>query len=271
MDYLRFVFYGIIQGLTEFIPVSSTAHLKILPILFGIDDPGSSFSAILQIGSIFALFWYFRKNIFTFKNINSKKNYYAFLSNKIFKSIFIGTIPIVFIGGFIKIFVPNFSESILRSNFSIAVVSILMSLVMLFADKSKNKFIKISNHSFLDSALIGLAQAFAIIPGVSRSGATLSIALLSGWDRSEAAKFSFLLGIPAISLAAFVEFIGSVNQLSTYPFVSLFIGLITTFLTSLLAIDFLIKFISANGLKIFILYRFVFAILILLNLEQLKI
>ena len=133
MEFLRFIFYGIIQGLTEFIPVSSTAHLKIISLLFGINDPGSSFSAIIQIGSVFAIIWYFRKSIFNFKSKNSIKLKNSFLSSRLYKSIFIGTIPIVFIGGFIKIFVPGFSDSFLRSNLSIAFVSILMSLVMLFA------------------------------------------------------------------------------------------------------------------------------------------
>ena len=265
MDFLKFIFYGIIQGLTEFIPVSSTAHLKIISLLFGIKDPGSSFSAIIQIGSVLAIFWYFRENIFNLKNRKSKNNY-SYFSNKLYKSIFIGTIPIVCVGGIIKIFVPEFSDSFLRSNLSIAVVSILMSLIMLFADTSTNKFINLSNHKYRNSLYIGIAQAFAIIPGVSRSGATISMSLMTGWERNDAAKFSFLLGIPAISLAAFVEFLSSINQFSSFPFLPLFAGLITTFFSSLLAIDFLINYLSYNGLKIFIYYRLLFGVLILLNL-----
>ena len=127
MEFLKFIFYGIIQGLTEFIPVSSTAHLKIISLLFGINDPGSSLSAIIQIGSVFAIFWYFRKSIFNFKKRNSIKLRYSLLSSRLFKSIFIGTIPIAFIGGIIKLFVPGFSDSFLRSNLSIALVSLFMS------------------------------------------------------------------------------------------------------------------------------------------------
>ena len=266
MEFLRFIFYGIIQGLTEFIPVSSTAHLKIISLLFGINDPGSSVSAIIQIGSVFAILWYFRKSIFNFKSNNSIKLKNSFLSSRLYKSIFIGTIPIVFIGGFIKIFVPGFSDSFLRSNLSIAFVSILMSLVMLFADISTNKLINLDNHKYRNSFYIGIAQALAIIPGVSRSGASISMALLSGWDRKNAAKFSFLLGIPSISLAAFVEFFSSLNHFSAFPFLPLFAGLITTFFSSLLAINFLIKYVSSHGLKIFVYYRLIFGILILFNL-----
>ena len=266
MEFLKFIFYGIIQGLTEFIPVSSTAHLKIISLLFGINDPGSSLSAIIQIGSVLAILWYFRRTIFNFKNINPRKLRSSLLFNKLYKSIFIGTIPIVFVGGIIKLFFPGFSDSFLRSNLSIALVSILMSFFMLFADISTNKSINFNNHKYQNSLYIGIAQAFAILPGVSRSGATISMALLSGWNRKEAAKFSFLLGIPAISMAAFVEFLSAVNQFSTFPFLPLSVGLITTFFTSLLAIDFLIKYVSSNGLKIFIYYRLVFGILIILNL-----
>ena len=266
MDFIKFIIYGTIQGLTEFIPVSSTAHLKIISLFLGIDDPGSSLSAIIQIGSVFAIFWYFRKSIFNLQNINSRKLRHSFLTNKLYKSIYIGTIPIVFFGGFIKLFLPGFSDSLLRSNLSIALVSLLMSLIMFFADVSPNKSINLSNHKYRNSLNIGIAQAFAIIPGVSRSGATISMALLSGWDRKDAAKFSFLLGIPSISLAAFVEFLSVIDQLSTFPLLALFVGIITTFFSSLLAIDFVVKSVSSNGLRIFIYYRLVFGILILLNL-----
>ena len=266
MEFLRFIFYGIIQGLTEFIPVSSTAHLKIISLLFGINDPGSSLSAIIQIGSVFAILWYFRKSIINFKSKNYIKLKNSFLFSRLYKSIFIGTIPIVFIGGIIKIFVPGFSDSFLRSNLSIALVSILMSLIMLFADISTKKSINLNNHKYPNSLYIGIAQAFAIVPGVSRSGATISMALLSGWNRKDAAKFSFLLGIPSISLAAFVEFFSAVNQFSAFSFLPLFAGLITAFFSSLLAINFLIKYVSSHGLKIFVYYRLIFGILILFNL-----
>ena len=266
MDYIKFIFYGIIQGLTEFIPVSSTAHLKIISQLFGIGDPGSAISAMMQIGSVMAIIWYFRKNIFDFKKSNLKKGFDSFLSRKLYKSIFIGTIPILVFGCIIKLFLPGFTDSFLRSNFSIALFSLLMSLIMFFADIAANKFINLNNHKYLNSLYIGIAQAFAIIPGVSRSGSTISMALLTGWERKDAIKFSFLLGIPAISIAAFVEFLGSINQFSSFPFLPLFVGLITTFFSSLFAINFLIKYISSNGLKIFIYYRLAFGVFIILNL-----
>ena len=114
--------------------------------------------------------------------------------------------------------------------------------------------------------MIVFFQAFAIFPGVSRSGITISSALLSGWERGDAAKFSFLLGMPAISIAAIVEFISSFNDFFSLGFLPLFIGLLTKFFSSLLAIDFLLKYFSSNGLKIFIIYRVLFGVVILLNL-----
>ena len=266
LEYLEYILYGLIQGLTEFIPVSSTAHLKIISLFLGIDDPGPSLSAIIQLGSVFALIWYFRNDFLKSRSQSSKKIFDYFLYKRLFKSILIGTFPIILLGGTIKFFVPYFFDNILRSNLSIAIVSFLMAIFMYIADSSKKGSIKLENHSYLNSLLIGISQAFAIFPGISRSGVTISTALVSGWRRRDAAKFSFLLGIPAISFAAIVESISSLNEYSSLRFLPLIVGLITTFLSSLLAIDFLLKYFSSNGLKLFIIYRFVFGAVILLNL-----
>ncbi len=252
--------------MTEFIPVSSTAHLKVISLFLGIDDPGASLSAAIQLGSVFAIAWYFRSDIFNFKSQYSKKFLNYLLHERLLRSILIGTIPIVLLGGSVKLFAPYFFDNVLRSNISIALVSFLMAFFMYLADRSKRGFINIKNHNYSDSFLIGFFQAFAIFPGVSRSGVTISSALISGWERGDAAKFSFLLGMPAISLAAVVEFISSFNEFFSLGFLPLFVGLITTFLTSLFAIDFLLKYFSSNGLKIFIIYRVIFGVVILLNL-----
>ena len=252
--------------MTEFIPVSSTAHLKVVSLFLGIDDPGASLSATIQLGSVIAVGWYFRSDIFNLRSQSSKKILEYLINKKLLSSILIGTITIILFGASIKLFAPYFFDNVLRSNISIALVSILMAFVMYLADSAKSCSINIKNHNYSDSFLIGLFQAFAIIPGVSRSGVTISSALISGWERGDAAKFSFLLGIPAISLAAIVEFISSFNDFFSLGFLPLVVGLITTFLTSLLAIDFLLKYFSSNGLKIFIIYRIIFGFVILLNL-----
>ena len=266
MEYFEYILYGVIQGLTEFIPVSSTAHLKIISLLLGINDPGPSLSAIIQLGSVLALLWYFNNDIFKIKRRSSKKFLSYLLNEKILKSISIATFPIVLLGGSIKLFLPYLFDNILRSNFSIALVSFLMAVFMFIADSSKKGFINLKNHNYSDVFLIGISQAFAILPGVSRSGVTISTALISGWERGDAARFSFLLGIPAISITAIVELISSLNQFSSISFIPLIIAITTTFLSSLIAIDFLLKYFSSNGLKLFILYRILFSFVILLNL-----
>jgi undecaprenyl-diphosphatase len=223
-------------------------------------------SATIQLGSVLAITWYFREDILNFRSKSSNKLLEYLIHQKLIKSIFIGTIPIILLGGSIKIFSPYFFDNVLRSNLSIALVSFLMAIFMYLADNSKKGSINIKNHNFSDSFLIGFFQAFAIFPGVSRSGVTISSALISGWERRDAAKFSFLLGMPAISIAAIVEFISSFDEFFSLGFLPLFVGLITTFFSSLLAIDFLLKYFSANGLKIFIVYRVIFGVVILLNL-----
>ena len=140
-----------------------------------------------------------------------------------------------------------------------------MAVFMYIADISKTGSKNLKDHNYSDSLLIGFSQAFAIFPGFSRSGITISTALISGWERADAAKFSFLLGIPAIFLAAIVELISSYNEFLSFSFLPLIIGLLSTFLSSLLAIKFLLKYLSSNGLKLFIIYRVVFSVVILLN------
>jgi len=261
LNYLKYLFYGIIQGLTEFLPISSSAHLKVLSEFFGLEDPGSSLTAIVQIASVLALLVYFRKDIRTTKGIGLVNNY--FYRNKLLISIFIGSLSIIFLGGFVKIIIPQFYESYLRSQLLIGIISILTALLMYLSQLTKNRDISLENHSLFNSFLIGLAQSFAIIPGVSRSGITISIALLLGWKRIDAAKFSFLLGIPAISLAAFVEIFTSIKENLFISYGPLFVALISAFITSYISIKFLIRYVSMKGLKIFIFYKLFFGLLIL--------
>ena len=266
MEYFKFILYGLIQGLTEFIPVSSSAHLKVISLFFGIDDPGISLSAIIQLGSVFALAWYFKDDIFKLKNQLSKKNFYYLINKKLIWSILIATIPIILFGGSVKLFFTQFFDKSLRSNLSIALVSFFMAFFMYLADRWKKGTINLKNHNYSNIFWVGLSQAFAIFPGVSRSGVTISTALLTGWERGDAVKFSFLLGIPAISFSGIFELISSFNKFSSLSFLPLIVGLITSFLSSLFAIYFLVNYFSSNGLKIFVLYRVVFGVLILLNL-----
>ena len=260
MNYLKYLFYGVVQGLTEFLPISSSAHLKVLFEFFGLQDPGSSITAIIQIASVIAILIYFRGDI---QNINSIGLENFFYKNRILKSIFIGSIPIIFVGAFIKLIIPYFYESYLRSNLLIGIISIFTALLMYVSQLTRNKDISLDNHVLFNSFLIGLAQSFAIVPGVSRSGITITIALLLGWKRIDAVKYSFMLGIPAISLVAFFEIFISIKNNIFVSYGPICIALVSAFITSYVSIKFLIRYISLKGLKIFIFYKLFFGLLIL--------
>ena len=265
LNYLKYIFYGLVQGFTEFLPISSTAHLKILSLLFGFDDPGISLSAIIQLGSVLAIFFYFSHDIKNFL-IEADENLLSSLfKNKINKSIIIGTSSILIIGFFVKFYIPNFFNNYLRSNLSIGIISILMAFLLLLANKSFDNNISLKNHSYKNSFFIGLSQAFAIIPGVSRSGITISTALLLGWKRIDAAKFSFLLGIPAILISSLVELYYSANSYSELKILPLIIGLITAFISSLISIKILLRYLPSNGLKFFAYYRIAFGLVIVFS------
>tara|TARA_B100000963_G_scaffold116599_1_gene101578 strand:+ start:5038 stop:5868 length:831 start_codon:yes stop_codon:yes gene_type:complete len=263
LNYFKYFFYGIVQGFTEFLPISSTAHLKVLSEFFNLGDPGSSLSAIIQIGSVFAVLIFFQKEILTSRN--KVISYSSFSRKKIFLSILLGTTFILFFGALVKFIIPDFYNSYLRSNLVIALISIFTGLLMYISELKRCKNISLKNHNFTNSLFIGLAQAFAIIPGVSRSGITITAALLLGWKKVDAAKYSFLLGIPAISIASFVEIYSSLNIDLHINFGPLILALISSFITSYLSIKFLIRYISIKGLKFFIYYKIIFGSLILVS------
>ena len=263
MNYFKYFFYGIVQGFTEFLPISSTAHLKVLSEFFNLGDPGSSLSAIIQIGSVFAVLIFFKKEILISRNKVISNN--SFSRKKIFLSILLGTTFILFFGALVKFKIPIFYDTYLRSNLIIGLISIFTGFLMYISELKRCKNISLKNHNFTSSLFIGLAQAFAIIPGVSRSGITITAALLLGWTKVDAAKFSFLLGIPAISIASFVEIFSSLNIDLHINFGPLILALISSFITSYLSINFLIRYISLKGLKFFIYYKIIFGSLILVS------
>ena len=265
MNYLKYLIYGLIQGTTEFLPISSTGHMKVISIMMGIDDPGPSLSAIFQLGSVFAILFYFRNEILKF--IRRSKDISSFFQSRIFKSILIANISIFIFGALIKLTVFDFSNSFFRSNVIIGIVSIITALFMYEANKSLNNRISIKNHTFQSSFYIGLGQALAIVPGVSRSGITITAALLLGWKREDSARFSFLIGIPAITSAAIVELINPENKNVLIHYGPVLLGLITVFLTSLLAIKLLIRYVSFKGLNFFILYKIIFGIFIIFTMS----
>ena len=265
--YLKSFFLGIIQGLTEFLPISSTAHLKVVPFFLGWNDPGASFSASVQLGSAFAIIYYFRNQISSI--IDSF--FLIFNRDKVLKDdntrlatyIFVASIPICIFGFLIKLYWPNYSESNFRGLFSIAIVSILMGLFLALAEiygKRKKLF---NDINLKDIIFLGLAQSLALFPGVSRSGITLTSALFSGIERNTAARLSFLVGIPAISISGLVELLTLFGSFSAADLLPTFIGIISSFFSSLFAIDLFLKFLAKNSTFVFVYYRLAFGFFIL--------
>ena len=261
---------GIIQGFTEFLPISSTAHLKVVPFLFGWNDPGTSISASLQLGSAFAIIFYFRDEISQIKNsfysIYTNRNLFEDENTRLASYIFIASIPILSFGLFVKLFWSNYSDSQFRSLFSIGLISIVMSILLALSEifGKKNKLFK--DISLKDIILIGFSQSLAIFPGVSRSGVTLTSALFSGIERQTAARISFLVGIPAITISGFVELVTLFRESSLLDLSPIIIGIISSFYFSLIAIDLFIKFLSKNNTFVFVYYRLAFGAFILSTL-----
>ncbi len=261
---------GIIQGVSEFLPISSTAHLKIVPYYMGWNDPGVSISASLQLGSAFAIIFYFRKEISVIINSFSSIYFDPKLiyddENRFACFIFLATLPILFTGLMIKLFWSDYSNSYFRSLAFIAIVSILMAFLLGFSERcgKNHKFFK--DIKIKDIFFIGISQCLAIFPGVSRSGITLTAALFAGIERKTAARFSFLLGIPAIFLSGLIEFFTLLGTSNSIDLIPILIGIISSFVSSIYAIDFLLGFLGKNSIFIFVYYRLAFGIFILSTL-----
>ena len=267
LNLVQTIVLGIVQGLTEFLPISSSAHLKVVPIALGWGDPGVAYTAIIQLGSIVAVLWYFWKDLTTITlgavNAVMRRDYES-QEFKMALGIALGTIPIVFFGLLIKILVPDFDKSPLRSLASIAIASIFMSLLLAIAEKIGTRNRTYEKLTVKDGILMGLGQAMALIPGCSRSGSTLTAGLFMGLERAAAARFSFLLGIPAITLAGLVELKGALGEgMGDAGVVTLAVGTISAFVFSYLSIAWLMKFLQTQNTWVFVWYRLAFGVAIL--------
>jgi undecaprenyl-diphosphatase len=261
------IILGIVQGLTEFLPISSTAHLKIVPVALGWGDPGVAFTAVIQLGSIAAVLWYFWQDLTTvtvgaFKAIQ-KSDYHA-SEFRMALGIGLGTFPIVFFGLLIKTFIPNYDNSPVRSSAAIAIASIVMALLLGLAEKIGKRKRSYEQLDARDGIFMGLAQALALIPGVSRSGSTITAGLFIWLERATAARFSFLLGIPAITVAGLIE----LKELIETGFgniggVALTLGLIASAVSSYVAIAWLIRYLQTQDTWVFVWYRLAFGVAIL--------
>lgn len=267
MNIIQAVVLGIVQGLTEFLPISSTAHLKVIPVALGWGDPGVTFTAIIQLGSIAAVLWYFWRDLAqitqgTIKAIRTSD--YQSNQFRMALGIALGTIPIVFFGLLIKKFIPDYDNSPLRSMGAIACASIVMGLLLGIAEQLGKRQRNFEQLTSRDGVLMGLAQALALIPGVSRSGSTITAGLFMSLERATAARFSFLLGIPSISLAGLVELKDAVEAgLGNAGMISLIVGVISAGVFSYLAIAWLLRYLQNQNTWVFVWYRLAFGVVIL--------
>ncbi|MCB0720699.1 MAG: undecaprenyl-diphosphate phosphatase [Ignavibacteriae bacterium] len=267
-EIIKAVVYGAIQGLTEFIPISSTAHLRVIPALLGWKDAGAAFSAVIQMGTLIATLIYFRNDI-----LNLTKGFFSAVKNKDFVSnpesrifilIIVGTIPIGICGLLFK----KFIEGDARGLYVISASLILLAIVLFIAEKVGTRKKEFEEITIKDGIIIGLAQALALIPGSSRSGVTITAGLFRGLKRDVTARYSFLLSIPAIGLSGLYELYSERTTLLNENFTVLIIATVVSGVVGYLSIAFLIRYLKTHSNMVFIIYRIVLGLIIILLLSQ---
>ncbi len=266
MTIVEAIVLGVVQGLTEFLPISSTAHLRVIPVLFGWGDPGAAYSAVIQLGSVVAVISYFRKDIvhIVFGAIDAAKaGDLASEDFRLLSGICIGTLPVCIIGLLLKHLLEQ-NDSPLRALAVVGTASIIMGLLLLFADKSNRQDRNLSGVGIRDGLLVGLGQALALIPGCSRSGSTLTVAMLLNIKREDAARFSFLLGIPAIVLSGLLELKECLTAgLTQDSSLDLLTGFIVATIFSYVSIGWLLKYLKSHSTIVFVIYRIIFGVTVL--------
>jgi undecaprenyl-diphosphatase len=249
---------GLVQGLTEFLPISSTAHLRIAPTLLGQPDPGAAYSAVIQLGTLLAVVTYFARDLFVvmpraiLRDRSSPEARLPLL-------IALGTIPIVVAGVLGK----DYITGPLRSLHVVCAALAAVAALMWWGDRRGGGHRAMAELSWVHALAIGLAQAAALVPGVSRSGATITCALFLGYARPEAARFSFLLGIPAIAGAGVFELEDAAQALGRDGPAALVIGTLTAAVAGYLSVAWLLRYLARRTLVPFCLYRVGLAALLL--------
>jgi undecaprenyl-diphosphatase len=271
-DYLQALFLGILQGLTEFLPISSSAHLRIFPELFGWGDPGAAFTAVIQIGTELAVLIFFRKDIWRIASTWSKSlvkpEFRGHLDARMGWYIIVGSLPIVILGVLLK----DVIERDFRNLWVIGTTLIVLGIVLGIADRIGGQDRKIKQMTLGHAAMLGGAQAMALIPGVSRSGATISMGRFLGYDREAATRFAFLLAIPAVVGAGLFELkeISNVGEAqpgeAAYGWGPTILATAVSFVIGYAAIAWLLRYVSTKSYTPFVIYRIALgsAVLILL-------
>jgi undecaprenyl-diphosphatase len=277
LSIIESIILGIVQGLTEFLPISSTGHLTLAGKLMGVIDPNNpkewtSFMAVIQLGTMVAVIIYFWKDLFSIlqnfikDNLTQRKKIKVqSRESKLGWFIIVGTIPVVVIGLFFK----DIIEGVLTKNLYVISGSLILLALILWIAEKVGKFERTEEKlSWKDSMIVGLAQALSLIPGSSRSGTTITAGLFLGLTRETAARFSFLLSIPAVFASGMLQFYQALEFITPESLLTLTIATLISGVSGYLAIEFLLRFLKKNTTFVFILYRIVIGIIIiaLLNL-----
>lgn len=256
MTITQWIVLAIIQGITEFLPISSSAHLILPSQVLGWPDQGLAFDVAVHVGSLFAVIIYFRKSIFDiafhFTASVLRKPYDKSLALQGWL-IIIGTIPAVIIG----FFAESLIETYLRSSLIIACTTIVFGLLLWYADWAAKQQRDISELTWRDALIIGFAQALALIPGTSRSGITMTAGLMLGMTKTDAARFSFLLSIPLILAAGLLKTIELIQTPAAFDIQALCYGTLLSFISAFACIVFFLKWIQKSGFLPFVIYRLV--------------
>jgi undecaprenyl-diphosphatase len=275
LSIIEAIILGLIQGITEFLPISSTGHLTLAGKLLNLVDPANpehwtAFIAVIQLGTLAAVFLYFLKDIiniiksFLSENIAKRKRFSEqSQDSRLGWLIIIGTIPVVIIGlGFKNIIEGNLTKDLWVISGSLIVLAIILAI----AEKTAKFKKEIKDITIKDALIIGIAQCFALIPGSSRSGTTITGGLFMGLTRESAARFSFLLSMPAVFASGLLELKESIKFVHMDMAINMAVATIVAAISGYFAIDLLLKYLRKNSTFVFIYYRIALGIIILILL-----
>jgi undecaprenyl-diphosphatase len=262
VDAVQAIVLGIVQGLTEYLPVSSTAHLRIVPAFMGWEDPGAAFTAVTQLGTMAAVLLYFRQDLWRIARMWTVSLRRPELRNQLDARmgwyIILGTIPI----GIFGLVFSDQIESGARSLYLMGTTLIVLGFLLLLAERVAKRDRAIDKITRRDGILIGIAQACALVPGVSRSGATITAGLFLGFDRASAARYSFLLSVPAVVLSGVFE-LRKIGEEGGAGFGATLVATICAFVVGYASIAFLLRWLARHSTGVFVAYRVVLGVLVI--------
>jgi len=241
------ILWGFVQGLTEFLPVSSSAHLILVPALLGMDEPDLATTAVLHIGTLLALVWYYRRELVGLVTAPRSPH-----NRRLWMLLVVGTIPAAIIGLTLR----SPIEIIFSDPWIVAVCLVITGVVLLVAHRLTAGTRTVDDDTVSDALVVGLAQAIALIPGISRSGMTMTAGLAQGMSREESARLTFLLGIPAIAGAGGIEMMDVIDK-GGFGW-DLLVGTAVAGVTGYFAVSIFIKLIGRRGLLSYAIYCLIF-------------